>query len=105
MSLIYDTASITYMGSKKFKNYQNSLLDEPEIAVVTEHPDIQTKCEDPSKAIFTLFCTIRQGQFELDQTQVQEILDRIICEIIGRFYPNETQISDYFDIENKEVLD
>lgn len=37
------------MPSRKFQKYQKMLLNSPELAVVTEHPELPIKCEDGAK--------------------------------------------------------
>ena len=41
---------------------------------------------------------------KLDKSKIEGIVERIICETIGRLYPNEVPISNFFEIENKEAL-
>lgn len=55
LNLIGSTISITYANKEGFKKYSNTLIENPRIATVTESPSIETKCEDLSKAIVTLF--------------------------------------------------
>lgn len=39
-------------------------MDTPRLAVVTDHPNIETKCEDLSKAIIALQFLIENGQLK-----------------------------------------
>lgn len=55
LNLIYKTSRLTYLNSKRFKEYGTKLISDPAISVVTEHPDIETKCEDLSKPIMVLY--------------------------------------------------
>ena len=50
--MIRGTYSFTYAG--KYNFYKNELIEKPATSLVTDHPDIKTKCEDPSKPILIL---------------------------------------------------
>lgn len=104
LDLIYETSKMTYYSSKNFETYAKALTETPNIALVTEHPDIQTKCEDPSKAIYALFYIMRD-QPEIFEEKKELIVQRIICETFGRLYPNETNIEQFYSIANKEALE
>ena len=78
-NLIYKTMKIMYGESKGFKNYLKTLVEQPKIACVTEHPEIETKCEDLCKAYAGLFFLIRDGQLS-DQEKIKEILEAIGAE-------------------------
>lgn len=68
------------------------MLKEPELSVVTEHPEITTKCEDGSKvirelfllfikAIFALFCLMKENILSSENKElIERIVERIICE-------------------------
>ena len=50
--MIRGTYSFTYAG--KYNFYKNELIEKPATSLVTDHPDIKTRCEDPSKPILIL---------------------------------------------------
>jgi hypothetical protein len=55
---------ISYIPSKNYIRFKDALMDKPELAVVTEHPDITTKSEDGTKALLTLFCEMKEEQLD-----------------------------------------
>jgi acetate kinase len=104
LNLIYKTTKIAYLSGKHFKYYSEHLLKTPAIGVVTEHPDITTKCEDLSKAILSLYAMIKSEAEGLDKAKIKEITHRIICEAISRLYPSDTELSTFFEILNVDAL-
>ena len=45
----------------------------PRLAIVTEHPDIKTKCEDLSKALLVLFFLIKDGTLQIKVENKEEM--------------------------------
>ena len=48
--------------------------------MVTEHPDIETKCEDLSKAFLILYNVVKEGKKVYTEDEINEIMGRLICE-------------------------
>lgn len=69
LNLIYKTIKIAYSNSGGFKKFAETLIKTPRIACVTEHPDINTKCEDLTKAVLVLFFLVTDGQLT-DKQQI-----------------------------------
>ena len=60
----------------------------PRIAVVTEHPDLENKCEDLSKALLMFFYLVKDGKVTEEKQKI-DILNAVFADIYGRFYPAE----------------
>lgn len=69
--------------------------------MVTENPAITSKCEDLSKPICVLFYLVWSKAI-VEQEKIQEILHAIFSEAIGRAYPGNASISEYFKVELPE---
>lgn len=100
---IYHTTSFVTSKSKPFKLFLDQLVSAPRLALVTEHPEVQTKCEDPSKALLALFYLIKKGTV-VEQAKKMEILDAIHCDIYGRLFPAEIKICSLFKLKNEAML-
>lgn len=100
---VFKTIQITYSKSKGFQKYCEQLLTNPRIAVVTEHPDLENKCEDLSKALLMFFYLVRDGKIT-EESQKVEILNAIFADIYGRFYPSDQIINLFFSLNNKDIL-
>ncbi len=105
LKLIVSTISIIYSQGKNFKLFCDNLLEKPRIAVVTEHPDLPTKCEDLSKALVFFHFLVSTGTLK-EEAKKEEILDAIMAETIGRNYPKESEVKliQFFSLINKETL-
>ncbi len=55
MDLGFQTPDMTYGKYNFFLKYCETLHKEPNLACVTDHPSLEHKCEDLSKAIFAIF--------------------------------------------------
>jgi hypothetical protein len=93
---------MTYANSAGFKKYAKSLQETTNLAMVTEHPDIETKCEDLAKPLLTLFILTRNGDVTPEKTE--EILYSMLREYFGRFYPQPAKLSSFYKVKNPEAL-
>ncbi|KRX02821.1 hypothetical protein PPERSA_04024 [Pseudocohnilembus persalinus] len=100
LNQINSTLKITYADFKGFKKYQQALLQETNLAVVSEHPDCPYKCEDISKVVMVLNYIVKTDQIE-DKKKIKEILLQVFQEFIGRATPNDAVLKDLFQILNK----
>jgi hypothetical protein len=82
--------------------YIQTLIKDPAIAMISEHPTIKTRCEDLSKPILALFILMKQGKVNADQ--MKAILERVFIEYFGRFLPADCKMESFFTIENKDVF-
>ena len=100
LTLINKTIKITYANSLGFKKYVEVLLQEPNLAMVTEHPECPVKCEDLSKPLMVL------NYLQMDNKEkLIEIFERIFIELFGRIYVGDASITDYFILEDEHVFD
>ena len=67
-----------YGENKGFKDYLEQLIAKPNIAVVTEHPDITSKCEDISKAIMALYYIKREDLLKDENENIEKIFYQIV---------------------------
>lgn len=74
------------------------MIETPRIAVITEHPEIETKCEDLTKAILVLFYLVYTKELT-DTEKINEIMQAIYAEAYGRNYPSETSIDNFFKVK------
>jgi len=100
LTLINKTMKITYAESLGFKKYCDILIKEPHLAMVTSHPEVPIKCEDLSKPILVLHYLNLQ-----DKEKVKEIFTRIFVEYFGRSIPDESNLTDFFILEDEHVFD
>lgn len=83
-----------------------TLMDTPNLAMVTEHPDITSKCESLTKPFITLFYLITENRLNpiTDTLKIADIIEKMIIELLGRNLPADEKVSSFFEIANKEVL-
>jgi len=83
-----------------------TLMDTPNLAMVTEHPDITSKCESLGKPLITLFYLITEKILNpvSDSLKIADIIEKMIIELLGRSIPADEKVSSFFEITNKEVL-
>ena len=96
---MYKTFKITYASYKSLQKYYKLLDTNPRIACVTEHPDLDHKCEDLSKPIITLFYMVKENLIKSEA--IEDILHAIFSEVLGRYYPTDVLLSNFFDIEKE----
>jgi hypothetical protein len=72
----------------------------PALSLVNSHPSIKHECQDPSKALIILL-DLMKDQHVLPN--LNEIVDRIIGEAIGRAYPSNEPLYKYIKY-SKELL-
>ena len=100
LTLINKTMKITYAESLGFQKYCEILVKQPNLAMVTENMEIPVKCEELSKPILAL----HYMQLK-DKKKLKEILYRIFIEFFGRGMTGETEIKDYFILEDEHVFE
>lgn len=100
LDLINKTFKITYEKSLGFKRYAEILINEPHLAMVTEHPECPVKCEDLSKPLLVLNYLKLQ-----DKNNLRNIMNRIFIEYFGRNFPNEFSLSDYYILEDEKAFE
>ncbi|EAR97525.1 VWA domain CoxE-like protein (macronuclear) [Tetrahymena thermophila SB210] len=101
LDLVANTLSMTYADRQGYKSYAKALVETPRTALITEHPEIETKCEDLTKAILVLFYLVYSKELT-DIEKIQEIVYAIYAEAYGRNYPSETALETFFKIQLPE---
>ncbi|GMH38708.1 hypothetical protein BSKO_06592 [Bryopsis sp. KO-2023] len=91
---VLDTMKGVYLGRVSFKDSIASLKDTPNFTMVTDSPDLSTKCQSLSKPLLLTMCCAE----DLDVQQKTAIIQRMHLEHIGRILGSGRQYSDWFNI-------
>eukprot|EP00828_Plagiopyla_frontata_P035476 TRINITY_DN4673_c0_g1_i3.p1 TRINITY_DN4673_c0_g1~~TRINITY_DN4673_c0_g1_i3.p1 ORF type:complete len:458 (-),score=95.11 TRINITY_DN4673_c0_g1_i3:707-2080(-) len=106
---IFYTFNLEYSELTKIEQYITVLKETPQLAVVTDHPDCPTKCEDLVKPIFILFYLLNAKILSLESNQelLETIFSRIFIEYFGRFLnnlPEGTKMKNFYQLQNEQEI-
>ncbi len=91
------TADI-YSGRKFLSQFIDTIWSNPELALITEKPDAEIKCESITKALLMILISAKDKTSE----QIQSTLFHVWKEYVGRVIGNNNQIKEWFGLENDE---
>ena len=107
MKLIAETTRMCYFTRGKYKKYCE-VLNNPEkykTALVTDHPDLDTKCESLNKVLVIVWA-LHGTSKELAKDQVKRILEYACAEYIGRSLRGEyCDVTKQFECDIASDLD
>lgn len=94
------TASI-YSERKFLSLFIDTIWSNPELALITEKPGSEIKCESITKALLMILISAKDKTPE----QIQSILFHVWKEYVGRVIGNSNQVKEWFELENDEEFD
>lgn len=91
---IVQTMRGMYIGREAFDTTVKALKTSPALAMVTEHPSVESRCQALSKPMLLALCVAG----ELTMEQKSAIVQRLYLEHIGRALGAEMELLDFFTV-------